>query len=170
MLAVNRRRSERRVCRSLAKIQFGTGTLPRDCLITDISDGGVKVVAEHLVPPPEFTLIFSTGNPNPDLDGSKRAGDNLYTDSIIALHLKDGSLAWYYQEVKHDVWDYDAVSNVVLFDTLQNGRTVPAAGEAGKNAFFYIVNRETGKLIRRSEPFDLQRNMYAPPTAAGGLV
>ena len=63
MMAANRRRSERRVCRSLAKIQFGTGTLPRDCMITDISDGGVKIVAEHLVPPSEFTLIFSTGSP-----------------------------------------------------------------------------------------------------------
>ena len=63
LAAANRRKFERRACRSLAKIQIGTGTLPRDCLITDISDGGVKVVAEHLVPPPEFTLIFSTGNP-----------------------------------------------------------------------------------------------------------
>ena len=63
MLAANRRKSERHLCRSLAKIQFGTGSLPRDCVITDISDGGVKVVAEHLEPPSEFTLIFSTGNP-----------------------------------------------------------------------------------------------------------
>jgi hypothetical protein len=62
MLA-NRRRSERRICRSLAKIQFGTGGLPRDCMVTDISDGGVKVVAEYLELPPEFTLIFSEGRP-----------------------------------------------------------------------------------------------------------
>ncbi|HEY7842854.1 MAG TPA: PilZ domain-containing protein [Bradyrhizobium sp.] len=61
--AANRRRSERRLCRSLAKIQFGTGTLPRDCMITDISDGGVKIVAEHLELPSEFTLIFDTGLP-----------------------------------------------------------------------------------------------------------
>jgi len=60
MLA-NRRRSERRICRSLAKIQFGTGGLPRDCMVTDISDGGVKVVAEYFELPPEFTLIFSEG-------------------------------------------------------------------------------------------------------------
>jgi PilZ domain-containing protein len=63
MLAPNRRRSERRICRSLAKIQFGTGGLPRDCMVTDISDGGVKIVAEFLEPPPEFTLIFSEGRP-----------------------------------------------------------------------------------------------------------
>ena len=61
LAAANRRKSERRLCRSLAKIQFGTGGLPRDCVITDISAGGVKIVAEHLEPPSEFTLIFDTG-------------------------------------------------------------------------------------------------------------
>lgn len=112
-------------------------------------------------------LIFSVGNPNPDLNGSVRKGDNLYTDSIVALHIDSGKLAWYYQEVKHDVWDYDAVSNVLLFDTMDNGKMVPAAGEAGKTAWFYIVNRETGKLIRKSEAFDKQQNMFAKPTKSG---
>ncbi len=65
------------------------------------------------------------------------------------------------------MWDYDAVSNVVLFNAMENGKMVPAAGEAGKTAFFYIVDRETGKLIRRSEPFDLQKNMFAQPTKEG---
>ena len=62
MLA-NRRRSERHVCRRVAKIQFGTGSLPRDCTITDVSNGGVKVIAEYLDIPAEFTIIFSTGDP-----------------------------------------------------------------------------------------------------------
>ena len=62
MLA-NRRRSERRLCRRVAKIQCGTGSLPRDCTITDISDGGVKVIAEHLDIPSEFTIILSEGRP-----------------------------------------------------------------------------------------------------------
>jgi hypothetical protein len=60
MLA-NRRRSERRVCRSFAKIQFATGGLPRDCMITDVSDGGLKIIAEYPEIPPEFTVIFTTG-------------------------------------------------------------------------------------------------------------
>lgn len=59
----NRRQSERHMCRRLAKIQFGTGSLPRDCTITDISDGGVKVIAEDLEIPAEFTIILSTGLP-----------------------------------------------------------------------------------------------------------
>jgi PilZ domain-containing protein len=62
MLA-NRRRSERRLCRRVAKIQFGTSSLPRDCVITDMSDGGVKVIAEYLDIPSEFTIILSTGHP-----------------------------------------------------------------------------------------------------------
>jgi alcohol dehydrogenase (cytochrome c) len=129
--------------------------------------GGGMTWTTPAIDPKRGLLIFSVGNPNPDLDGSKRAGDNLYTDSIVALHLNDGKMAWYYQEVKHDVWDYDAVSNVLLFDVKDHGKTVPAAGEAGKTAFFYIVNRETGKLIRKSEPFDMQKNMFAQPTKEG---
>ena len=62
MLA-NRRTSERRMCRRVAKIQFGTGSLPRDCMITDVSDGGVKVIAEYPGIPSEFTIILSTGHP-----------------------------------------------------------------------------------------------------------
>ena len=64
MLA-NRRKSERRVCNRFAKIQFGTGALPRDCMITDISDGGVKVIAEYPEIPPEFTIIMSHRPPAP---------------------------------------------------------------------------------------------------------
>ena len=62
-MLVNRRQSERRSCRRFAKIQFGTGSLPRDCTITDVSEGGVKVIAEDLDVPPEFTIILSTSRP-----------------------------------------------------------------------------------------------------------
>jgi hypothetical protein len=60
MLA-NRRKSERRLCRSFAKIQTGTG-LPRDCTITDMSEGGLKVIAEHIEIPAQFSIILSTGH------------------------------------------------------------------------------------------------------------
>ncbi len=113
-------------------------------------------------------VIFSTGNPNPDLDGSVRQGDNLFSDSIVALDVHTGALKWYYQEVKHDVWDYDAVSNVVLFDVHQNGQTIPAAGEAGKVGWVFIVDRRTGQLIRKSDPYVMMsKNMFSTPTAAG---
>jgi hypothetical protein len=61
-MLLNRRKSERRHCSSLARIQFGAG-LPRDCTITDVSDGGVKVIAEYLDVPPEFTITLPTGRP-----------------------------------------------------------------------------------------------------------
>ncbi|HTW85537.1 MAG TPA: PQQ-binding-like beta-propeller repeat protein [Candidatus Sulfotelmatobacter sp.] len=113
-------------------------------------------------------LIFSTGNPNPDLYGDKRKGDNRWSDSIVALDVHTGKMKWYYQEVKHDVWDYDAVSPVVLFDVHKNGRTIPAAGEAGKVGWFFIVDRRTGKLITRSQNYvAMSRNMFSQPTKTG---
>ena len=63
MLAANRRRHERSLCRRIAKIQTGAGSLPRDCTITDISAGGVKVIAEQVDIPAEFTIILSEGRP-----------------------------------------------------------------------------------------------------------
>jgi PQQ-dependent dehydrogenase (methanol/ethanol family) len=130
--------------------------------------GGAMVWTTPAIDPELGLVIFSTGNPNPDLDGTGRRGDNLYSDSIVALDVHDGQLKWYYQEVAHDVWDYDAVSNVVLFDVHQNGTTVPAAAEAGKVGWVFIVDRRTGKLIRKSDPYvRMSKNMFSTPTAAG---
>ncbi|MDX1801704.1 MAG: PQQ-binding-like beta-propeller repeat protein [Marinobacter sp.] len=133
--------------------------------------GGGMVWTTPAIDTERKLVIFSTGNPNPDLYGESRKGDNLYTDSIVALHTDTGKLAWYYQEVKHDVWDYDAVSNVVLFDVEQDGKTIPAAGEAGKTGWFYIVDRRNGELIRKSEPFVMQSdNMFTTPTKEGVVM
>ncbi len=133
--------------------------------------GGGMVWTTPAIDTERKLVIFSTGNPNPDLYGESRKGDNLYTDSIVALHTDTGKLAWHYQEVKHDVWDYDAVSNVVLFDVEKDGKTIPAAGEAGKTGWFYIVDRRDGKLIRKSEPFVMQSdNMFTTPTKEGVVM
>lgn len=131
--------------------------------------GGAMVWTTPAIDAKRKLLIFSTGNPNPDLYGGNRKGDNLYSDSIVALHIDTGKLAWYHQEVKHDVWDYDAVSNVVLFDTTDaDGHTVPAAGEAGKDGWFHIVDRRNGKVIRKSDPFVMHSdNAFSPPTEEG---
>jgi glucose dehydrogenase len=125
------------------------------------------------IDPAQHLVIFSTSNPAPDLLGDARKGDNLYTDCIVALDARSGKLRWYYQEVKHDMWDYDAASNVVLFDVRSNGRTIPAAGQAGKVGWYFIVDRRNGKLLRKSEPFVLQnKNMWQKiavlPGANGG--
>jgi PQQ-dependent dehydrogenase (methanol/ethanol family) len=113
-------------------------------------------------------VIFGVGNPSPDLDGSIRPGDNLYTGSIVALKLETGRLAWYFQELPHDTWDLDAVSPVVLVDVPGgDGSLVHAVAQAGKTGWVYVVDRATGKPIRRSDAFVPQENIFATPTAAG---
>jgi PQQ-dependent dehydrogenase (methanol/ethanol family) len=134
-------------------------------------NGGAMVWTTPAIDPQLGLVIFSTGNPNPDLSGINRKGDNLYSDSIVALDVNTGKLKWYYQEVKHDVWDYDAVSPVVLFDVTVDGKTVPAAGEAGKVGWFFIVDRRTGRLIRKSDPYVLMsKNMFTTPTKTGVVM
>ncbi|HZO93714.1 MAG TPA: PQQ-binding-like beta-propeller repeat protein [Candidatus Baltobacteraceae bacterium] len=133
--------------------------------------GGAMVWTTPAIDPATKSVIFSTGNPNPDLNGAPRKGDNHWSDSIVALDVHTGKFKWGYQEVKHDVWDYDAVSPVVLFDVHVNGKTIPAAGEAGKVGWFYIVDRRNGKLIRKSAPYVLMsKNMFSQPTAKGVVM
>jgi PQQ-dependent dehydrogenase (methanol/ethanol family) len=144
------------------------GTDPKTYEGNSWQGGGAMVWTTPAIDPKLGLVIFSTGNPNPDLDGTKRVGDNLYSDSIVALDVHSGQLKWFYQEVKHDVWDYDAASNVVLFDVHQNGETIPAAAEAGKVGWVFILDRRTGALIRKSDPYVMMsKNMFSTPTAAG---
>jgi PQQ-dependent dehydrogenase (methanol/ethanol family) len=131
--------------------------------------GGGSVWNTPAIDPKNGLVILATGNPNPDYQGTTRPGDDAYTDSILALHAKTGKLAWWYQEVPHDMWDYDASAPVMLFDAKgPDGKTVPAAGQAGKVGNVFIVNRLTGKLLTKSEPFVTQSaNMFTPPNAQG---
>jgi PQQ-dependent dehydrogenase (methanol/ethanol family) len=143
-------------------------TDPKTYSGTSWKSGGGMAWTTPAIDPQLGLVIFSTGNPNPDLSGINRQGDNLYSDSIVALDVATGKLKWYYQEVKHDVWDYDAVSPVVLFDVKAGGATIPAAGEAGKVGWFFIVDRRTGQLIRKSDPYvAMSQNMFTTPTKTG---
>jgi len=67
-------------------------------------------------------LYFSTGNASPNSGGDIRKGDNLFSASIVALDYKTGQYKWHFQEVHHDLWDFDAPSPVVLFDQMYNGQ------------------------------------------------
>jgi PQQ-dependent dehydrogenase (methanol/ethanol family) len=116
----------------------------------------------------ELGLIYiGTGNPSPQMDDSTRPGDNLYTVSLVALDIDTGKLQWYYQQVPHDRWGYDVASPPVLFELNQDGKTIKAVGQASKLGWFFIHNRETGELIRKSEAFIKQENLFARPTAEG---
>jgi PQQ-dependent dehydrogenase (methanol/ethanol family) len=109
------------------------------------------------------TIFVAVGNPSPDLDGGVRSGDNLYTDCIVAIDATTGKTKWYYQTVPHDVWDLDAVSPPVI--TTLAGRKVVV--HAGKTAWVYVLDAATGKLVRRTENFTPQENMFALPSAEG---
>ena len=115
----------------------------------------------------DLNLLFLTvGNPSPDLDGSARPGDNLFTDCIVAIDASTGKTRWYYQVVPHDVWDLDETSPpaVVMLD----GRKVVV--QAGKTAWAYVLDAKTGRLIRKTQNFTPQKNMFALPTPEGTLM
>lgn len=95
---------------------------------------------------PQLRMIYvAVGNPYGD--SRKRAGTNLFTDSIIALSLDDGTLKWYFQQTHHDVWDYDSGAPPILFDMQVRGQTIKAVAEASKNGYLYILHRENGQPV-----------------------
>ena len=93
------------------------------------------------------TVYWPVGNPGPDYDGSEREGDNLYTDSILALDAKTGKLKWYYQFTPHDVHDWDAQEPPVLVDTNWQGQPRRLLLQANRNGFFYVLDRTNGQLL-----------------------
>jgi alcohol dehydrogenase (cytochrome c) len=92
-------------------------------------------------------LYWPVGNPGPDLIGDDRLGDNLYTDSIVALDVKTGTLKWHFQFTPHDVWDYDAEEPIALVDTTWNGQPGKLIVQANRNGFFYVLDRTNGKFL-----------------------
>ncbi len=102
---------------------------------------------------PGLDLVYiGIGNPCPMYDGAPRSGDNLYTNAIVALEPDTGKLRWYFQSLPHDVWDYDAVNEPVLVDTAVGGRSVQGLLQAGKNGYFYLLDRTNGQFLR-ADPF-----------------
>jgi len=113
-------------------------------------------------------IYFVVGNPSPDLDGSIRPGDNLYTDSLVSLDLDTGKYVCHFQYIAHDVWDLDAVSPPVLVDVKdKDGNTVPGVIHAGKTGNVYVHKRDDCSLIRFSEPMVDQTGMWTLPTPEG---
>jgi alcohol dehydrogenase (cytochrome c) len=92
-------------------------------------------------------LYFATGNPAPILGGAARAGDNLFSASIVAIDVATGKYRWHFQEVHHDIWDYDAPNPVILFDADYNGVKRKGIAQAGKTGWVYILDRTNGKPL-----------------------
>jgi alcohol dehydrogenase (cytochrome c) len=116
-------------------------------------------------------IYFVVGNPSPDLDGSLRPGDNLYTDSLVALDLETGKYVCHLQYIPHDVWDFDSVSPPILVDVKdKDGNTIPGVIHAGKTGYVYVHDRKDCSLIRFSEPMVAQENMWTLPTKEGARM
>ena len=105
---------------------------------------------------PELNLVYwGTGNPGPDYNGEVRGGDNLYSDSVLALDADTGELKWYFQFTPHDIHDWDATQIPVLADAEFDGRQRKLMLWPNRNAFFYVLDRETGEFLL-GKPFAKQ--------------
>ena len=147
--------------------RFWTVPAPGNGWVQKGRHGGGTVYMPPTVDTRTGMLYAGTGNPSPTIVGAHRPGPDLYTDSILALNARTGKLAWYHQQVAHDLWDYDAASPVMVFDATLHGKTVRAVAEAGKSGFLFILNAATGKNLFPPVPFVTER--HRPPTAAGVL-
>jgi alcohol dehydrogenase (cytochrome c) len=95
--------------------------------------------------------VWGTGNPVPLYDPQARPGDNLYTDSVVALDINTGKLVWYYQYLPNDAWDYDEIGVQMLYDATVNGEARKLVGHFGRNGFFYTIDRTNGSFIRGTQ-------------------
>jgi alcohol dehydrogenase (cytochrome c) len=93
------------------------------------------------------TIYWTVGNPGPDLIGDDRIGDNLYTDSVVALDAKTGALKWHFQFTPHDVWDYDAEETPALVDATWQGQPRKLLVQANRNGYFYVLDRTNGRFL-----------------------
>jgi PQQ-dependent dehydrogenase (methanol/ethanol family) len=113
-------------------------------------------------------VYFLVGNPSPDLYGAIRPGDNLYTDSLVAVDLDSGEYKCHFQYVPHDVWDLDAVSPPILTPVQdEDGKTVKGVLHGGKTGYVYVHRADDCSLIRFSEPMVSQKGRWTLPTAEG---
>ena len=125
--------------------EFGHDTWPQDNEV--YLYGGATVWQTPALDPTLGLLYFSTGNPGPDFNGSIRPGDNLFSTSIVAVDVYTGEYRWHFQQVHHDIWDYDAPSPVVLFDIEIDGEMRRALAEPSKTGWVYILDRVTGEPL-----------------------
>ena len=93
------------------------------------------------------TLYWAIGNPGPDMIGDDRQGDNLYSDSVVALDPKTGRRKWHFQFTPHDVHDYDAQQPIVLVDATWKGAPRKLLLQANRNGYFYVLDRVTGEYL-----------------------
>jgi alcohol dehydrogenase (cytochrome c) len=151
--------------------RFWTMPAPGDPLASTwvgraLPHGGVATWATGVYDPENDLLYWTTGNPCPDFNGDERKGDNLYSNSVIALKPQTGKLQWYFQFTPHDVHDWDAQETPLLVDTMFHGRKRQLLLQANRNGFFYVLDRITGQFLMAT-PF-VHKLSWASGIAANG--
>jgi alcohol dehydrogenase (cytochrome c) len=109
--------------------------------------GGASIWITGSYDPTLNLMYWGTGNPSPDWNPAQRPGDNLYTDSVLAVDPDNGDLKWHFQFTPGDPYDYDSVQIPVLVDRDWNGRPAKLLLWANRNGFFYVLDRVTGKFL-----------------------
>lgn len=144
--------------------EFGHDTWPQDSNAWE--HGGAPVWQTPAVDPELGMIYFSTGNAGPVMNGSVRPGDNLFTVSIVALDVKTGKYRWHFQQVHHDIWDYDSPNPVVLFDAVVDGRERKGLVQVSKTGWAYILDRTNGEPIVGIEerPVPQEPRQHTSPT------
>jgi len=126
----------------------GPGEFGHDTWEGDSWQRGGGPLWSHPAVDPELGLVYlPVGNASPDTDGSQRGGDNLFTSSIVALDLKTGVRKWHFQEVHHDLWDYDNQTPPVLADVRVGDQMRRLLIHGGKTGLTYILDRTNGRPV-----------------------
>lgn len=113
--------------------------------------GGAPAWSTGNYDPATDTLFWTTGNPSPDWNGDLREGDNLYSNSVLALDPKTGEPKWHFQFTPHDVWDFDGNTQLILASVPWNGQATEVIAQPNRNGFFYLLERATGKFLRATQ-------------------
>jgi alcohol dehydrogenase (cytochrome c) len=101
------------------------------------------------------TIFWTTGNPSPDFNGDLRDGDNLFSNSLLAVDRKTGQRRWHFQFTPHDVWDFDGNTHLFLVEVMRDGKKIPAIAQANRNGFFYLIDRRDGTFLRGTPYVDV---------------
>jgi quinohemoprotein ethanol dehydrogenase len=109
--------------------------------------GGAAIWTQPALDPDLGLIYVSTGNPWPSYNGSSRGGDNLFSCSVVAIDAKTGAYRWHYQVVRHDIWDFDPPTPLILFDQTYNGERRKGIAAHTKQGWVYILDRVTGKPL-----------------------
>src|SRR5271166_888364 len=110
-------------------------------------------------------LVYTVfGGPNTNFWGGDRKGDNLFSDSVVALDAETGTLKWHFQVVHHDIWDFDLPAPPGLMDVTVKGNTIPMLAQTAKTGYMYVLDRVTGKPV-----FGVEEKLFPPSQVPGEL-